>query len=92
MQDAIEQILENVIRRILAEELSKIEKTESPDEIFNQMQACKFLGVSKPTLNKYIRTGQIPVYKLGERNLFKRSQLLSCLDQFKLSIYEKPKH
>ncbi len=83
MQDAIEQILENVIRRILVEELSKIGKTESPDEILNQTQACKFLGISKPTFNKHVKSGQIPVYRIGERKLFRRSELLSCLENFK---------
>jgi excisionase family DNA binding protein len=34
-------------------------------EVLNLEEACSFLRVAKPTLYKYVRTGQIPAYKMG---------------------------
>lgn len=37
--------------------------------------ACDFLKIAKPTLYKYIRTGQIPAFKVGRIWRFHRESL-----------------
>jgi excisionase family DNA binding protein len=34
-------------------------------EILDMKEACEFLRVSKPSLYKYIRSGEIPAFKMG---------------------------
>ena len=34
-------------------------------EVLDLQGACDFLKLAKPTLYKYIRTGQIPAFKVG---------------------------
>ena len=44
-------------------------------EVLNMEEACKFLRVAKPTLYKYIRTGQVPAYKMGRVWRFHKEML-----------------
>lgn len=52
-------------------------------EIISKSEACIFLGISRATLDRYIKRRQIPYIKMGLNNskvLFKRSDLLVWLD------------
>jgi len=44
-------------------------------EVLNMDEACQYLRVAKPTLYKYIRTGQIPAFKMGRVWKFDRDTL-----------------
>lgn len=44
-------------------------------EVLDLMGACDFLKIAKPTLYKYIRTGQIPAFKVGRVWRFHRESL-----------------
>jgi len=44
-------------------------------EVMGIREASEYLGVSRTTLDKYIREGRIPAFKLGKRWKFKRSVL-----------------
>lgn len=44
-------------------------------EVLDMQGACEFLKIAKPTLYKYIRTGQIPAFKVGRIWRFHRESL-----------------
>ena len=44
-------------------------------EILNLQEACQFLRISKPMLYKYIRTGEIPAFKMGRVWRFHKASL-----------------
>ena len=44
-------------------------------EVMDIGEASEYLGVSRTTLDKYIREGRIPAFKLGKRWRFKKSVL-----------------
>jgi len=44
-------------------------------EVLNMQEACNFLRVAKPTLYKYIRSGQIPAFKMGRVWRFHKQSL-----------------
>jgi excisionase family DNA binding protein len=44
-------------------------------EVLDLQGACEFLKLAKPTLYKYIRTGQIPAFKVGRVWRFHRNAL-----------------
>lgn len=44
-------------------------------EVLDMHEACSFLKLAKPTLYKYIRTGQIPAFKVGRVWRFHRESL-----------------
>lgn len=53
------------------------------EEIFNTDQASKFLGVDASTLWHWRQQGKIPVYGIGSKRFYKKSELLSCLKLLK---------
>jgi excisionase family DNA binding protein len=44
-------------------------------EVMNLRQASQYLGVSSDTLYRYIGTGQVPAFKLGNRWKFSKAVL-----------------
>jgi excisionase family DNA binding protein len=44
-------------------------------EILNIQEACTFLRIAKPTLYKYIRSGEIPAFKMGRVWRFHKASL-----------------
>jgi excisionase family DNA binding protein len=44
-------------------------------DVLDVSGACEFLKIAKPTLYKYIRSGQIPAFKVGRIWRFHRDAL-----------------
>jgi excisionase family DNA binding protein len=81
------QELETMIRGIIREELSALNKisdnseaTSQVEEPFlNKMEASQLLGVSLPTFSKLLHDGCVKSYQIGRRRKFKRSELLAAV-------------
>ena len=43
-------------------------------------EVMKILHINKTTLWKYIKLGKLKRYKVGHRNLFRRSELIACVE------------
>ena len=56
---------------------------DSNDEVMDIEGASRFLKCGTSTLYRYVCHRSIPCIKLGSRTLFKRSDLLVWLDQFR---------
>ena len=44
-------------------------------EVLNLEDACEYLKLAKPTLYKYLRTGQVPAFKMGRMWRFHKETL-----------------
>lgn len=44
-------------------------------------EACEFLRITKPTLYKYVRIGQVPAIKMGRKWKFHRETLNDWLKE-----------
>jgi excisionase family DNA binding protein len=54
---------------------------ELVDQLLNVGQAHKTLGISRPTLYRLIRCGEIAVVKIGSRTLFRADDLRNFVNQ-----------
>ena len=43
-------------------------------------EVCKILRIGYTTLCKYNKTGKLKPHRVGHRNLYKRSELISCVE------------
>jgi excisionase family DNA binding protein len=81
------QELESLIRCIIREELSILNKTSNntnsnsqiEEPLLNKMEASRLLGISLPTFSKLLHEGDIKCYKIGRRRKFKSSELLASV-------------
>ena len=51
------------------------------DQLLDVGQAQKLLGVSRPTVFRLVRSGEIAVVKIGSRTLFRADDLRHFVDQ-----------
>jgi excisionase family DNA binding protein len=49
-------------------------------EVLSLDEACEFLGVSRPTLVKRAKLGEIPAMRIGRQWRFLRSKLLEMMN------------
>ncbi|OQB04969.1 MAG: Helix-turn-helix domain protein [Spirochaetes bacterium ADurb.Bin215] len=56
---------------------------DSNDEVMDIERAARFLKCGTSTLYRYVCHRSIPCIKMGSRTLFKRSDLLVWLDQYR---------
>ena len=86
------QELTEIIRSTIEEyQKSRPEKplTKFPEEFLNRFQVAKLLKVSLATLNDWTKKGYIPAYRIGNRVLFKKEDVLSSLQQVKSLKYKR---
>ena len=64
--EEVKQLVRDEVRRLTPEKTEpKEERPEQP--CYSIEQACRVLGVSRPTIYKYIREGVLPVWSMGGR-------------------------
>lgn len=59
-----------------------------PEGTMSRADTAKMLKVTLPTLDKYARTGALKKYRIGNRILFKRSEVLNGLEQLRTAKQE----
>lgn len=69
--------LENRLNRI--ENLIQQSQSVSTEKILSKSEVVELLGISMNTLDKHIRSGTIPTYGIGNRVLFKQTEILNSL-------------
>lgn len=87
LQQTDMQELETLIRSIIREELSALNKISNNSEatsqleepFLNKMEASQLLGISLPTFSKLLHDGCVKSYQIGRRRKFKRSELLASV-------------
>lgn len=53
-------------------------KAENRKHVTTQ-EACELLGVSRSSINRYIKGGYLPLKKIGGKNAFKKEDLLKLI-------------
>ena len=59
------------------------------DELLNSKQVCSMLGITLPTLNLYKKRGEIVSCRIGNRILFRKSDILASLSEIKTTKSKK---
>jgi excisionase family DNA binding protein len=80
MEEKLVGLVESVIRKVLREELGRLNQSSSASEkLLTPEDACRLLHCSKPTLLSYRRKKYFPYYQAGNRVYYKRSEIESFL-------------
>jgi len=65
------------IRKVFREELSNLEN----DRLINAKDACDFIGICFPTLQKWVETGRVKTYTIGAGTVrYKKADLLKAAE------------
>jgi predicted DNA-binding protein (UPF0251 family) len=67
------------LRAVLREELAELQPVAPVAEVLDTEAACAFLGVSRATLHRAVKSGAIRQHKLLDSPRFLRSELIEDL-------------
>ena len=70
--------LEQLIKKIVEDALCNL-PIHNPDELLTREQACLLLKINKTSLWKWTKKGKIIAYGIGNRVLYKKSELMESL-------------
>lgn len=82
LMDTSREDLQKMIKESIEEVIQNLNVGSKPYECFTQhdlltrTQAAKLLGISLPTLAKYMKEGKLQYLRIGKKTLFNQSQLL----------------
>lgn len=88
------QELKDIIQDVVRSELERNQKTSiqaqpNKTEYLSRNQVAKILGISLPTLGKYIKDGLIPASRLSKRVLIERKDLENSLTKIRTIKYSR---
>ena len=78
--DELKSIVENAVRKIM---LELKEGAPEVDEFLTSEQVCKMLHISKSTVVNWRSAGKLKSYKIGNRILIKREDVLSKINELR---------
>lgn len=86
MQTITFESLPNAVSNLIGEvkELKKLienSKQSDPEELLTRKQACELLNVTDVTLWKWSKQGKIKTYKIGNRIMLKRSEIIESISK-----------
>ena len=88
-----EELASTLLNRLLPyfQKLSSdiILQKQSAEELFTKQQAAKFIQVSLPTLNKLIKDGKIPCFRIGNTTRLKKGDIINSLTEIRNSKYSR---
>lgn len=77
----------SLIREVLEEFAKEVDKQETNSKkikqeevLLNPTEVVKMLRISKVTLQKWMKVGKVPYYRLGRKVYFKESELLETIN------------
>jgi excisionase family DNA binding protein len=74
--------LEELIKKVVSEQLEAFRgnaSTENQDELLTREEACLLLKISLTTLWNWTKKGKLIAYGIGNRVLYKKSELMESL-------------
>ena len=74
LQDMFREVMSDSISS-LAKDMISPNKVQNDDKIINTSEAAEFLGISRMTLFRRMKLGQVPYKRLGRRVMFSKLQL-----------------
>ena len=82
--DLITELKNSLIPELKAQ-LSAQFQPKEPTEYLTRSEVCKLLKIDLSTLHRWRKDNTIPSYGMGNRVLFKRSEIDAIINQNKLS-------
>ena len=76
----IESIIEDIILRHKVEE-KPISPTQDDVVLMTRKETAEMLGIGLPTLSKHTKEGLIRSHRMGNRILYKRSEVIEAIQQ-----------
>lgn len=73
----IEQLAEAL--KPLVQSTEPKQQTSTEDEFLTREEVCTFLNFNKTTLHKHTRSGRLKSYGIGNRVLYKKSEVLEAV-------------
>lgn len=82
--------IENLLQELLAK-MNCLSTIPPPKlvEIISQDELCKRLGISKPTVIRWVKKGKIPEFKIGNSIRYNWHSVIDALENNKNSKNEK---
>jgi excisionase family DNA binding protein len=77
LRSVVEEVVQGQLKELLKDVASQLDTIE--DQVFNSVEAARFLGVSRVTLAKWIEKESVPFKRMGSRLLFSKRQLLEWI-------------
>jgi hypothetical protein len=73
----LKEILREVVRSELSAHFGNLPKDTS--DFIGTKDAQKILGISSPTMTKYVRMGFLKRYRIGHTYRYKKDEVIKCL-------------
>jgi len=73
----IEKFFERINQ--LVQPNAPVQPTSTEDELLSREEVCTLLKISKTTLNTHTNKGDLKSYSIGNRILYKRSEVLAAV-------------
>ena len=78
--DELKQLIKDAVCEEINKKRHKETYADSTDYV-SRKEVAKMLGISLPTLTKYVKNGTIPAHRIGARILFKQDEVSQSLMQ-----------
>ncbi len=76
-----QQLVDAITSTLQPQQPNAIPQQES--DLISRDEVCKILHFNKTTLNKHTRSGRLKSYSIGNRVLYKRSEVLEAVTPLK---------
>ena len=83
-EELVNLLTENLIDK-LEERFNKIVEFPNLETFLSRKETAKFLKISLPTLHDWTKSGIIPGYRIGNRVLFKKGEIINSMTKIKTS-------
>jgi excisionase family DNA binding protein len=80
---ALEEKIDTAVSKAIREQSQLTINDNSQGDLISRKEACLLLGVSLPTLSKYVESGKLPYSRIGKKILFNRNALLKACNVVK---------
>jgi|GEM_PF-1300641 len=86
----IKSTIESTLSKYLDEKLKRYNPNpEDQKEYLNTEETAKLLGIRPSTLYNLNLKREIPIYKVGKTNLYKRSDVITYIESHRISSLEE---
>lgn len=79
LTDTIRNIFEEVFKSQNFQSETPSSTDLQDNDLLTRKEACSLLGISLPTLSKYVASGKLPYLKIGKKLLFDKKLMLIAL-------------
>lgn len=83
IQISPEDLTKMIVDAIAAFHSGELKNQSNESDLISRDEVCKILHFNKTTLNKHTKSGRLKSYSIGNRVLYKRSEVLESVTPLK---------